>query len=261
MSKRPPQTAESLIATFKAVQATTPGHVSRETFIRESRLSDRHYLRLFGSYNALVEAAGGTPYTQNRRIDDDTLLRTLRDVWLRNGPVRRSRVARIGPYSLRLYIRRWGNWPRTLAAFRDWLERNDPAFQHLPDVQRQEARASEERPPRARDCGALINFRSCLHAPTSEAGVVLLFGVVAADLGFLIETVGASFPDCEAKRWRGRSWRRLRIEFELTSRNFAEHGHEAGECDLIVCWEHDWPDCPLPVLELKTEIERLRGTA
>jgi Homing endonuclease associated repeat len=25
-------------------------------------------------------------------------------------------------------------------------------------------------------------------------------------------------------------------------------------CDLIVCWKHNWPECPLEVLELKNEI-------
>jgi len=26
---------------------------------------------------------------------------------------------------------------------------------------------------------------------------------------------------------------------------------------LIVCWEHNWPECPLPVLELKKELGKL----
>ena len=25
-------------------------------------------------------------------------------------------------------------------------------------------------------------------------------------------------------------------------------------CDLIVCWEHNWEECPLEVIELKTVI-------
>ena len=24
------------------------------------------------------------------------------------------------------------------------------------------------------------------------------------------------------------------------------------KCDLIVCWEHNWPECPLEVIELKS---------
>ena len=27
--------------------------------------------------------------------------------------------------------------------------------------------------------------------------------------------------------------------------------------DILVCWLHNWPECPLPVVELKTELNRL----
>jgi hypothetical protein len=43
----------------------------------------------------------------------------------------------------------------------------------------------------------------------------------------------------------------VRIEFEYRSRNFAAHRHDPGGCDPIVCWVHDWPDCPIEVLELR----------
>jgi hypothetical protein len=29
-------------------------------------------------------------------------------------------------------------------------------------------------------------------------------------------------------------------------------------CDIIVCWEHDWPDCPIEVIELRDVIRKLR---
>jgi hypothetical protein len=48
----------------------------------------------------------------------------------------------------------------------------------------------------------------------------------------------------------------VRIEFEYRSRNFLTHKHDARQCDLIVCWEDDWPDSPLEVLELKRELAR-----
>src|SRR6185312_9576094 len=52
-------------------------------------------------------------------------------------------------------------------------------------------------------------------------------------------------------------WQRVRIEFEYESRNFLDHMHDAADCDLIVCWKHNWPDCPLEVLELKSLVGRL----
>jgi hypothetical protein len=88
--------------------------------------------------------------------------------------------------------------------------------------------------------------------------VVLAFGAAADALGFGVETVGAGFPDCTAKRRiaEGR-WRAVRIEFEYKSRNFRDHRHDPAECDLIVCWEHNWPEAPVEVLELRSAIQEL----
>jgi hypothetical protein len=86
----------------------------------------------------------------------------------------------------------------------------------------------------------------------------LLFGSVARELGFVILRAQAEFPDCEAMREiEPNRWQRVRIEFEYESRNFFEHMHQAADCDLIVCWSHNWPDCPLEVLELESVLERL----
>ncbi len=101
--------------------------------------------------------------------------------------------------------------------------------------------------------GAPLTIAAMAHAPTNEAGVIFLFGVLAADLGFRVERLQTAFPDCEAKREvvPGK-WERVRIEFEFESRNFKEHRHHPEGCDVIVCWRHNWPDCPerLEVVEL-----------
>ena len=89
------------------------------------------------------------------------------------------------------------------------------------------------------------------HAPTNEMGVVFLFGVLARDLGYIVTLLQAEFPDCEAlRRMTPEKWQRLRIEFEFESRNFMTHGHDVNGCDLIICWKHNWPECPVEVLEL-----------
>ena len=43
----------------------------------------------------------------------------------------------------------------------------------------------------------------------------------------------------------------MRIEIEFHSRNFLQHFHDPKECDLIVCWEHNWAECPMEVIALK----------
>jgi hypothetical protein len=89
-------------------------------------------------------------------------------------------------------------------------------------------------------------------APINELGVVFLFGAVAREMGFLVTRLQQEFPDCEALRQvQAGRWQRVLIEFEYESRNFMMHGHNVDECDLIVCWNHNWPECPLEVIELK----------
>jgi hypothetical protein len=101
--------------------------------------------------------------------------------------------------------------------------------------------------------GAAIQLPGLAHEPVNEMGVVMLFGMVARQLGFIVESVQAGFPDCEAKMevYPGR-WQRVRIEFEYESRAFKKHCHDEDQCDLIICWRHNWPNCPpkLQVLEL-----------
>jgi len=90
------------------------------------------------------------------------------------------------------------------------------------------------------------------HAPTNETGVVYLFGTRAEELGFTVLCLQTEFPDCEALRLvEGDRCQWVRIEFEYESRNFLKHMHDASGCDLIVCWRHNWPECPLEVLELR----------
>jgi len=102
--------------------------------------------------------------------------------------------------------------------------------------------------------GDLISFRGLVYAPLNENGVIFLFGKVAEDLNMYIEEIKPGFPDCIGKRFIGKGWESVAIEFEFKSSNFKLHKHDPKKCDIIVCWENDWKDCPLEVIELKTEI-------
>jgi len=111
--------------------------------------------------------------------------------------------------------------------------------------------------------GDPIDFWGLRHEPVNEQGVVFLFGMVARELGYLVEAVQTGDPDCEAKRQIGPGkWQRVRIEFEYESRNFRDHGYQAGGRDIVVCWRHNWQDCPqnLEVIELRTVIKTLAAS-
>jgi hypothetical protein len=108
--------------------------------------------------------------------------------------------------------------------------------------------------------GEPLGLAAMAHAPTNELGVLFLFGIVAADLGFRVERLQAAFPDCEAKREVAPGkWELVFIELEIYSRNFKLHRHNPKGCHAIVCWKHNWPDCPewLEVIELSKVVKRL----
>ncbi len=109
-----------------------------------------------------------------------------------------------------------------------------------------------------RKFGAPLNFRQFRNEPINEQGVVFLFGMVARDLGFIVEAVTSGFPDCAAKRRTNQNYyENVNIEFQFKASNFRTHRHNPDRCDILVCWENDWPDCPLETIELKTEVRRL----
>ena len=152
-----------------------------------------------------------------------------------------------------------------LVRYRDWLQARCPKSPLLAKVN-EKLRSPGTGPaklwPRLarEELGLPLSFRALRQAPVNEQGVVLLFGMVAKDLGFQIEIVQKKFPDCEALRpidKNGSRWQRVRIEFEYKSSNFRAHRHDCKECDVIVCWEHDWPQCPLEVIELRKVVGKL----
>lgn len=129
------------------------------------------------------------------------------------------------------------------------------------------------------------NLKSKIHSPTSnillgvqtaekivmfepryESGVVLLFGVLAERLGFRVLQVRKDYPDMFAwRRLPGTDrWEQVSCEFEVRSRDFRLHKHDPRLCDLIICWQHNWPACPLEVIELRklvgNQAIRLRRT-
>lgn len=82
--------------------------------------------------------------------------------------------------------------------------------------------------------------------PTNEQGVIVAFAAQAQGAGWEFVSIGASFPDAVLRK-NGELWR---VEFEFKASNFLDHKHDHRECDLIICWENDYLDNPLPILAL-----------
>jgi len=93
-------------------------------------------------------------------------------------------------------------------------------------------------------------------ASICENSVIFLFGRIFRFLNFDDVMIGhekASDLKLDAWAWDDAENRETVIEFEARSGNFLKDKHDPNKCDLIVCWEHNWEDCPsnIDLLELK----------
>jgi len=254
-------------------------------FVTGACIPKNSVFRLFPRWNDAVRAAGLQPYRLYLRPEDHELLTDWGETVRKLGavPSRRAYDLNGKHYPITLE-KRFGGWPALPQVFHDFAKGKrewadvlalvpDPAV----GARDTRARLTNERSvstilPRQLQHAPLLerptygeplDFPALRHEPVNEQGVVLLFGMVAKHLGYVVESVQAGFPDCEAKRQIApRRWQRVNIEFEFQSRNFRDHGHPLTGCDVIVCWHHNWPDCPahIEILELSTLIKSLRNS-
>jgi hypothetical protein len=108
--------------------------------------------------------------------------------------------------------------------------------------------------------GELMELGLMRWSPTNEMGVVALFIEYRTQLGFpIVEFIRPQFPDAAVFEQRGKGYTRKYIEFEYKSRGYKVHLASKRKCHYVVCWEHDWKECPIPVIELKAEIPKILG--
>ena len=241
------------------------------------RVSKHAIRRHFGQYSTALDACGLERSGNGYKVS----LKALFEDWMRLAR-QLGKLPSIldyeahGRYSVSPYARQFGGWLNVPAGLRRYAE-----MQHVENEWNDELdmiAAHLQTTPKSTQSPTWISSSSCaprirpdepiygppmapthlLLAPVNEQGVTFLFGAVAQKLGFAVLHVQSAFPDCEALREiePGR-WQRTRIELEYKSRNFLAHMHDPQKCDLIVCWEHNWPDCPLEVLELKSAVKKL----
>ena len=266
----PTPSPQQIIAAVQSV-ARSLGHAPSKTeFLSHSRITVHQFRVHFATWNNAVKAAGFPPNLANVRMTDEQLLTSYGlSVRTLGTPPTYPRYIAQGHHALKTRFGRWSNVPDAFRAFaQDKPEWSDvlpllPAPRSpAPPVIRPSG-DGPLRPPEfapSQSCGNPLNFRSFRHEPMNEQGVILLFGMVAQDLGFAIESAQSTCPDCHAKRRIAPNhWVPVRIEFEFDSRHFHKHGHHKEDCDMIVCWKHSWQRCPktIEVLELSSAIKTL----
>ncbi len=106
-------------------------------------------------------------------------------------------------------------------------------------------------------------FTGFIFAPGNEKyEVVMLFSMVLPHLKppMCIKEASDKFPDCTVIRWDAKGPKEMKVEIEKNARDFLDHNHDIKRCDILVCWENDWGDCPMEIIELKSEIRKLPFT-
>jgi len=196
--------------------------VPRNEFRRRTSVSERKIQILFGSYNALVEAAGLQPRqfpTGDSPIysDQELIAEAIRVLRLPNAKLTRVFFTQHGKPSTSLYERRFGGWINAMRATRDGLDpvadagliaRIDEYAPAVDTAKRQTNEKAEKQEPEEGDrsappefahefiegttanvYGDFINFRGLQHEPVNEQGVVFLFGMVCREIGYVVEIV------------------------------------------------------------------------
>lgn len=256
---------------------------SRSEFKSSSGMTEYQVLKRFPSWREAVRAAGLEPHSTNIPINPDVLLEDWGEFvrGIRRIPTR-DQYRRDGTYSPGVFEKRFGPWSAIPGKFREFAAGKPEWADVVALLPVENARASTANYSPTSDLalpnvpnhrhtklsdrptyGNPIDFRGLRHEPVNEQGVVFLFGMVARELGYHVEAVQTGYPDCEAKRQvDAGKWQRVRIEFEFESRNFRDHGHPPDGCDVIVCWRHNWLECPpnLEVVELTSVIRTLSAS-
>lgn len=273
---------EEVIAAIQE-SAARLGHVPTFTEVRRATKMSKHEIRKhFLTYSRALSECGLQRTGPGYELDAKILFLDWAGLVRKLGKVpTMAEYEMHGTYSVRPLIRRYGGWvhvPAGLMEFAreeriegEWADVLDVIARHkeeeadgrrtsgstkgrMPGPNTGKPRIFKDRPIYGRP---MMDMALGL-APTNEMGVVFLFGTVAKDLGYMVVKLQTEFPDCEAFRLIDPERCQLvKVEFEFESRNFLVHGHRIDDCDLIVCWKHNWDGCPLEVIELSTVMEEL----
>lgn len=270
-------TKEDVIEGIKKLAGELGRTPSLNELAVNGKVSKHAIRRHFGQYMAALAACGLERNGNGYRVS----MRALFEDWMRL--VRQlGKIPSIldyeahGRYSVSPYARQFGGWLNVPAGVlryaqvehleNEWKDELDMVAAHLQTTPKRTPNptwiSSSFCVPRILPSeliyGPPMVDTDLMMEPTNEQGVLFLFGAMARKLGFAVIRVQTGFPDCEAYREvePGR-WQRVWIELEEESRNFLKHGHDPAKCHLIVCWRHNWEECPLEVVELKSAVRTL----
>lgn len=128
-------------------------------------------------------------------------------------------------YSVRPYTSRWGKWSQVKHHF---AQNHVSSFTfNVPDTISVKPVSATRRPELPDDIP--LRFQ-----PRNEMETIVLFALLAEELGYKIRMVRADFPDAELER----NGKIIMAEFEYESGNYIQHGHPLDADCICICWRH-----------------------
>jgi hypothetical protein len=253
---RPMPTQEAIADDLRRLATGSgKGTVSYDAYKADGAFSVHAVVKAYGKWNSALQAAG-LSLTHRNWIDQD-FQAGLKAVWdhLKHRPTYGEYKVwgpKLGFPGISTLEVRYGSYSKALAQIFG-VPAGTPASPPSRRV----------RPDRRRHAtGEPIHHPVMPYAPINEMGTVALLGVMAHELGIVIEGVRGAFPDVAARRLNpvnGR-YEPVEIEVEYKSSSYLSHGHPIDANVPIVCWIHDWEDCPpeIEVIELQQVLRRRR---
>jgi hypothetical protein len=204
---------DTVLNAIRNCAATHCRRPSRSEFMASAGMTEYQVLRHYPSWRKAVRAAGLEPHSTNQPLALETLLEDWGEVVRRMRQIpTRVQYRKGGNYSLGVFDKRIGSWTAVPPRFREWaserpawadvvallpLEDGRPEQQAVPTLEEpllMSLKPIHQKLSSRPTYGNPLDFRGLRHEPINENGVVFLFGMVARELGYLVEAVQAGFP-------------------------------------------------------------------
>jgi hypothetical protein len=215
------------------VSGKTP---TRKSYKREQKvrigLEQVEYL-YGGKFSAALIDAGLTPNPKNQpprapKIPETDLIEEFIRVCNLLGKIPGKLEFRsLAKFSWRPYQTnpRWGSWDKA----RDYIAGNfRERFRFEPSEAIRKVGRELRRKSLSIDC-------PLVYEPSNEYETIVLFCLLAKELGYRIKAVKSSFPDAILEK----DGKEITAEFEFLSSNYVEHAHPCQAGCICICWRRD----------------------
>jgi len=149
----------------------------------------------------------------------------------------------------------------------DYVSDGDNGIENLMDIDVRKKKKKKIipetiKPVADKNEGNVLNFRGIKYAPVDTRGVIYIFGLLSEELSYIVESFGEDKLCFSGKRnlsLEKEKWESVNIGFTLNSSDLKGSGRLTKKCQLLVCWKHEWKECPVEVLELSSVLPGLEN--